>query len=188
MNKIAIVINGSGGVGKDTICDIVANHYKVMNISAIDPIKKIARENGWDGEKNEKSRKLLANLKQFFIEFNDLPLRHLLTECDKFMKGDDEILFVHIREPEEIKKFELSCPITCMTLLIRRNISKTKWDNPADDNVENYEYDFYYDNDLSLDEVEDDFMKFFEGIIQQRMATDIQKGGSESVHNHRGAY
>lgn len=169
MDKIAIVINGSGGVGKDTICNIVADHYKVMNISAIDPIKKIARDNGWNGDKNEKSRKLLADLKQVFIEFNDLPLRHLIAECKKFMQSDNEILFVHIREPEEIKKFELTCPITCRTLLIRRNNTKTKWDNPADDNVENFKYDFYYDNDKSLDEIENDFMKFFETLIHQQI-------------------
>lgn len=164
MRKIAIVINGSGGVGKDTICDIVSGYHDVMNISAIDPIKEIALSNGWDGEKNEKSRKLLSDLKMAFVEFNDLPLRYLLKECNKFIEGDDEILFVHIREPEEISKFESACPIPCVSLLIRRNSVKSHWNNQSDDSVDNFEYDFYYDNDKPLEELEEDFMKFFSTI------------------------
>jgi adenylate kinase family enzyme len=51
MNKLAIVINGGGGAGKDTLCDMAAKHFDVVNVSSIDPIKRIARENGWNGEK-----------------------------------------------------------------------------------------------------------------------------------------
>lgn len=165
MNKSIIVINGAGGVGKDTICDIVSKHYKVTNVSAIDPIKDIARDNGWNGEKNERSRKLLSDLKQAFIEFNDLPTRHLANQCRKFMSSESDVLFVHIREPEEIEKFGLVCPIPCITLLIRRDTAETKWNNYADDNVEKFKYDFYYDNDKPLEELEDDFMVFFENIV-----------------------
>ena len=32
MNKAVIIINGAGGVGKDTICDLAAKHFKVRNI------------------------------------------------------------------------------------------------------------------------------------------------------------
>lgn len=165
MDKSIIVINGAGGVGKDTICDIVSKYHKVTNISAIDPIKAIARDNGWNGEKNEKSRKLLSDLKQAFIEFNDLPTRHLAIQCQKFMHSGSDVLFVHIREPEEIEKFRLICPISCITLLIRRGSAGTKWNNYADDNVEKFKYDFYYDNNKSLEKLEDDFMKFFKSII-----------------------
>jgi adenylate kinase family enzyme len=66
MTKLAFVINGSGGAGKDTLCELAAKHFKTVNVSSIDPIKKIARENGWNGEKDLKSRKFLADLKQVF--------------------------------------------------------------------------------------------------------------------------
>ena len=47
--KLAIVINGGGGAGKDTLCDFAAKKFKTVNVSSIDPIKKIAGENGWKG-------------------------------------------------------------------------------------------------------------------------------------------
>ena len=46
MKKLAIVINGAGGVGKDTLCDFAAKHYKTLNVSTITPIKEIAADYG----------------------------------------------------------------------------------------------------------------------------------------------
>ena len=57
MKKLAIVINGAGGVGKDTLCNLAAKHLKVRNISTITPIKEIAAMAGWDGSKDDRSRK-----------------------------------------------------------------------------------------------------------------------------------
>lgn len=167
MRKIIVIINGSGGVGKDTVCEIIGRYYSIMNISSIDPIKKIAYDNGWNGEKNEKSRKFLADLKQLFVEFNDLPQKYLMTQYEEFLKNDKEILFVHIREAKEIIKFKSNVREKCVTLLIRGRASiKKDWNNIADNEVENYKYDFYYENNKKLDEVEDDFLTFFNHILQ----------------------
>lgn len=168
MKKLVIIINGRGGVGKDTICEVVGRKYRTLNFSAIDPIKKIAIENGWNGEKNEKTRKFLADLKQLFVEFNDLPQKYLVSRYESFLKSDEEILFIHIREAEEIKKFKESIGGNCVTLLIRgRDDIKKEWNNAADDEVENYKYDFYYENNKPLEEVENDFLEFFEHRIKR---------------------
>ena len=45
MNKAVIVINGAGGVGKDTLCDLASKHFKVYNISSVDPIKEVVANN-----------------------------------------------------------------------------------------------------------------------------------------------
>lgn len=169
MDKLVIVINGSGGVGKDTICDVIAKHYRTMNVSSIDPIKKIASENGWNGEKSEKSRKFLADLKQLFVAFNDLPQKYLMKKYQEFLQGDQEVLFVHIREPEEISKFTRNVGGDCVSLLIRGrdNIQKS-WNNSADDDVENYDYDFIYENIKDLQELEEDFLSFFRQNLERK--------------------
>lgn len=75
--KTVIIINGKGGVDKDTLCDIAAYYYLVKNVSTIDPFKEIARKYaGWNGEKDLKSRKFLSDLKQLFIDYNDTPMRY----------------------------------------------------------------------------------------------------------------
>ena len=85
-NKPVIVINGSGGVGKDTLCEWVKQRIPTRIVSSVDPIKRLAAEGGWRGEKDERGRLLLVRLKQAFVEYNDLPLRYLTEEYQKYLK------------------------------------------------------------------------------------------------------
>ena len=67
-----IVINGTGGAGKDTFVDVLKSKsyvkdYFIYNYSTIDRIKTIAEQCGWDGKKDEKGRQLLSDLKDAFI-------------------------------------------------------------------------------------------------------------------------
>lgn len=168
MNKIVVIINGSGGVGKDTLCDFAASFYRTKNISSITPIKDIASQCGWQGEKDEKSRKFLADLKRIFVAYNDLPCKYLVEEYKKFLEDNNEILFVHIREGEEIQKFKQCIEIPCITLLIRRKKAEEKvWGNQSDDRVEDYPYDYYYDNDKELSEASDDFKIFMQRVFRE---------------------
>jgi hypothetical protein len=50
------------------------------------------------------------------------------------------------------------------TLLIKKNEDET-FGNEADDGVNNYDYDYVYINDKPLDELENDFMPWFNKII-----------------------
>ena len=62
MDKRIFIINGSGGVGKDTFVELVSTElndmlkkfHTVINFSSVDRVKEIAREIGWEGEKLEK--------------------------------------------------------------------------------------------------------------------------------------
>ena len=170
MQKTVIVINGQGRSGKDTVCKIMAKYYKVRNISTIDPIKEIATFAGWRGEKDDKSRKMLADLKQVFIGYNDLPLNFVLNHANDFKNTDEELLFVHCREAEEITKIVNACPIKTITLLIVRNdrfYEHKVFGNRADDEVENYNYDFVYrGNNETTKELEESFVKFFNETIK----------------------
>ena len=151
--KKVIVINGRGGCGKDTLCDFTAERYKVRNVSSITPIKELATQAGWDGNKDPKSRKMLADLKQLFVEYNDLCNNYVVRQVKEFASCDEEIMFVHIRECDEIKKFMASCAdiqdVSCVSLLIRRTTDgygKELLGNSADDDVEKMTYDFTYEN------------------------------------------
>lgn len=165
MKKTVIVINGKGASGKDTLCNFAAKKYQCKNVSSITPIKEIAQQGGWNGQKDKKSRKFLADLKQIFIEYNDLPLKYLLEEYDAFLKGSQEIMFVHIREPQEIEKFKQQTAQHCITLLIKGRKDNQAFGNASDDGVEQYEYDYIYENIRPLQEAEEDFLRFLDSIL-----------------------
>lgn len=167
MKKLVIVINGSGGVGKDTICDLAAKYFKVRNISSVDPIKEIATFCGWTGVKDDKARKFLHDLKILTAEYNDFPTNWALNVFREFLTNDEQILFVHIREPWEIEKFVKATDSVAKTLLVRGGTrSRARiYGNAADDMVENYEYDYYFVNDHSLDETEQLVKELFDGIF-----------------------
>ena len=167
MKKTVIVINGAGGVGKDTLCDLAAKHFKVKNISSITPIKMIAKECGWGGEKDDKARKFLSDLKRTLVEYNDYPTTWALGEYNEFLTTDEEVMFVHIREAEEIKKLVERTGGAAKTLLVRGGdrMKKTDYGNASDDLVEAYSYDFYYVNDKTLDVAEREFCELIGRII-----------------------
>ena len=167
--KLAIVINGGGGVGKDTLCEFAAKRFRTVNVSSVDPIKRIAAENGWHGEKTPEARRFLSELKRIFTEYNDLPTNYILEKYGKFLRSDAELFFVHIREGEQIAHFiEKAKEIgpAPVALLVRSSRCRESYGNVSDDDVENYPYDFIYQNDLPLEEAEADFIAFLCGIMK----------------------
>ena len=159
--KLVIVINGKGGVGKDTLCESITAEYKILNVSAITPIKEIAQEYGWQGEKDEKARRFLSELKRAFTNYNDLPTRYLLKQYQAFLNSDDRIMFVHIREGEEIRKFVEAVDGKCITLLIYNDtMNQQVYGNESDDCVEQYEYDYKFDNSAPLKQSKEAFLTY----------------------------
>lgn len=162
MNKITIVINGVGGCGKDTLVSMLSNHYRVKNVSSITPVVEVAKFCGWDGVKTEKSRKFLSDMKRILTEFNEFSLNYLLAEQEKFISSDEEIMFVHIREPIEIAKFVHISKTNTLTLLItpRAELKDKVYGNASDDSVSNYPYDLVFNNDNPLDITENIWLDF----------------------------
>ena len=172
MDKVAIVINGCGGVGKDTLCNMAAKHFRVRNVSSITPIKELAKACGWTGEKTDRARKFLSDLKNLTVAYNDFPTRWVLEEYRAFLESEDEIMFVHIREGAEIEKFVRATDGAALTLLVRggrrfhrRNPS---YGNASDDDVEKYRYDYVFYNDHPLEKTERIFVSFLESILKER--------------------
>ena len=171
MKKLAIVINGVGGVGKDTLCDLAARHFKVVNISSVTPVKELAAIAGWDGRKDDKSRKFLSDLKRLLADYNDYPTNWALERYHAFLESENDILFVHIREGSEIKKFVNATGGAARTLLIRggeRMRRHSNYGNVSDDLVEEYAYDYCYLNDKALNTAEEEFVR-----LMQKMMDDM---------------
>lgn len=173
MKKLGIVINGRGGVGKDTLCDFAAKVYNTVNVSSVDPIKKIASENGWQGEKTPEARRFLAELKRVFTEYNDLPNQYCISEYCKFLKDPEkQIFFVHIREGEQIDRFvnATKCfdEAKCITLIIKSKRCEGTYGNSSDDMVDNYRYNYTFFNNGTLEEAEENFITFL-GYVMDKL-------------------
>ena len=116
--------------GKDTFAEYLNDFVPTLKYSSIDKVKYIAKQCGWDGTKNEKSRKFLSDLKVLTSKFNNMPL--------------------DIREPKEIEKAKKA--FGAKTILIKRNDVKSITSNMADAGVFDYDYDFVIENNGTLDD------------------------------------
>ena len=160
MGKKIIIINGCGGVGKDTFVEFCKEFVNVKNISSVDKVKEAAKVLvGWSGEKSEKARKFLSDLKQMSIDYNNYPLVYIQEQSEKFLHNETEkVMFIHIREIEEIEKVKNA--IGAKTLLITNNRVEKINTNKSDANVDNFQYDFYIENNGTLDELREKAKKF----------------------------
>jgi len=161
--KLVIVLNGKGGVGKDTLCEAAGTGFCTRMVSSIEPVKALARQCGWVGDKSAKSRKFLSDLKQLLTEYNDYPTQYLLSAHRSFLESDDEILFVQIREPDQIAAFRRELTGKHTALLIRSNregFDNNPLGNASDDDVEAYPYDHVFWNNERKESVADSFVPF----------------------------
>lgn len=155
MNKHIFIINGSGGVGKDTFVEIISEKISTMNYSSVHKVKEMARVAGWNGEKDEVSRKFLSDLKLLTSKYCDMSFKSIHKEIEIFKVFTKyRYLFIHIREPKEIQKVKDSIVnIPCKTLLIKRENVSHITTNIADKNVFNYKYDITIDNNGTIDDL-----------------------------------
>ena len=168
MQKLVFVINGRGGVGKDTLCECAARAFSVKNVSSITPIKEVAALVGWQGEKTDRARRFLSDLKATMIAYNDYPTVWAVEQYRAFLAGDEQIMFLHVREGEEIDKFVRATGGKAKTLLIRRDaVHQEAYGNRSDDEVESYQYDYVFDNDMPLGEAEQAFLAFLTACMRE---------------------
>jgi len=161
MKKQIIIINGTGGSGKDTFVEFTSKYAKIMNFSSVDKVKEVARMIGWNGGKTEKDRKFLSDLKKLTTEYNDMPFNSISDAVGRFGNNDDEIMFIHIREPENIKR--AVDYFGAKTLLIKRVGLANIESNYSDANVDNYDYDYVIEN-TTLQELDKKAFEFVDSF------------------------
>jgi len=163
MRKTIVIINGTGGSGKDTFVSFCGEFAKVLNVSTVDRVKMAASILvDWNGEKDEKSRKLLADLKQLSVRYNNAPTRYIKSRADEFEKSEDEIMFIHIREAEEIRKCQEL--LGAETLLITNPRKPLITSNDSDGKVNEFSYDYYICNDGTVADLKDKAEEFVKGL------------------------
>lgn len=150
-----IIVNGSGGVGKDTFIKYILQYcslrnHIVLSRSLIDPIKELAEPlNEYMKNKDEKDRKFLSDLKELTENYCDYPYHDLICEFEKlYMEYSDSLFIAVIREPKDIDRFvtEISRKYgltkqDIRTVLITSDRVKKIDSNIADASVNNMSYD-----------------------------------------------
>ena len=169
MRKI-IIINGGGGVGKDTFVRLCQNvDPTIQNLSSVDYVREVAHELGWSGEKDDKARRFLSDLKRAMMLYNGAPFYKVFETINDFDKN--ATVFLHVREPDEIELYKNQINANCdkvVTLLIRNNRVNAVTTNPSDANVTEYGYDYIIDNNGTLQELQDSAELFVEMLNDDR--------------------
>lgn len=145
--KYWFVLNGVATSGKGFFVDQVKKFVDVYYISSVDIIKDVCKQLGWNGEKDDKSREGLSELKKLSIKYFDHPFNYVKSELNKFMtkySSNNFLFFVDVREPEEIDR--LKKELGFKTILIKNNRVNHIPNNDADKYVENYNYDYIIEN------------------------------------------
>lgn len=160
-----VVINGAGGVGKDSFVKLCQSNfnYKIENISTVDKVKEFAKQMGWNGEKTEESRHFLSDLKDLWTKYYDGPMMDVTKKVIFCKMTGYDVVFIHCREPKEIQR--LKERFNADTLLIKRDTIEKIESNHADAEVENFSYDYVIENNGTIEDLKQkaiDFIKGFE--------------------------
>lgn len=186
--KQTIIINGVGGCGKDTFVREVSEHIPTENISSIDPMYKMARLCGWNGTKMQHDRWFFSELKKLATAYNDFPYVRLTSHIKQFngivkskydvMNGavEPELLFIHIREPHEIKRIVDYCnskKYSVTTLLIKNKLSPAPeaYTTSTDKEVEGYKYDCIIEHSGEISDWQQEAIQYI-NYIKERQDTN----------------
>lgn len=164
MKKIYIV-NGKPRAGKDTFAELLGKHCRVFKYSSVDKVKQIAAKCGWDGGKDDKDRKFLADLKRITTEFNDMSYDDVAEKVAYFLKTDFfDVMLIDIREPEEIERAIEGYGAEAIYI---NNVNVPMvTSNESDANVDNFVYDYIIANDGTLDEFAETVKDFYIRIVR----------------------
>lgn len=159
-----VVINGSGGVGKDTFVNEFSGMFPylyVRSASAIDETARIATLCGWKGQKSERDRKFLYELKCALDNWDDVSMKHMKKIVDQY-RGSNivQVLFLHVRKPSEIERCVREFNAT--TILITNSRVPPITSNGADSSVFSFNYDYVIRNDDTLDSLREKAARYYD--------------------------
>lgn len=147
------IVNGFPGVGKTSfekfLCEIVGEDKCVM-YSSIDYVKEVARFCGWNGMKDDASRRFLSELKRSLTLWNDVPYKSVVQEIECARNEGKKVMLIDCREPDEIHRF---CKEQGAQAIVVRRSDEHGANNYSDMAVLDAVYDFEIWNDGSLEDL-----------------------------------
>lgn len=159
-------VNGFPRSGKDTFIRFLIKRYpKCFHTSMIHSIKDYLFASGvWHGQKTEKDRNMLSEIKDVLDKYNDFSYNEIRQEIVKYQElcGTD-VFFIDAREPKDLQRFKDE--YEAKSIFIKRDAHKTA-SNHADQNVLNFDYDFIIENNGTLEDLELAAEKFYKENIE----------------------
>ena len=169
------IVNGSGGVGKDTFIDYIARFLVTRKISSVEIIKKFLFDHYKlsSNNKTEEYRKIVSDIKDVLTKY-DLSFKWLCRMIDEVLDSyvDFDAIFVIIREPSEIRKVVER--YDAKTILIINDRIDEIHSNHADANVSKYSYDYIIDNSYSMDLLEKQCHEFMRLILKHKYINELE--------------
>jgi len=168
-NKYIFIVNGYPGSGKDTFIDIIkkklnSEGHFVHKSSYVTAIKEVAEKIGWNGKKDERGRKLLADICKASTDYNNFLLDNLYFTLRYTGEHNNlSFLFWIVRDPNVIKKIKKDYPETKTIIIKRENLKN--FDNCADKNINEIEYDIVIENNGTMKDLEDSCELFIKNVL-----------------------
>jgi hypothetical protein len=172
--KRVYVINGPAGTGKDTFIGLVRTllngQRDVLTFSSVDEVKLYLINNeNWDGvTKDSYWRLRMHEVKKQMVADGDRPTQYMIERIAE--APENSIIFLHIREAEEILKLKALLDQLRTIHLDREGVER--YSNPADANTLTLEYDHYIRNDGTLD----DFAEVARQFILRDLVEELSEG------------
>jgi len=164
IEQIRLVVNGSGGVGKDTFCEMLRKYTRVYKCSIIDVVKEVMIGAGLSIEKNAKTRKQMYDIKQA-LEKRDIPYQCVKNELHNSQIEYEPVFWVDMREKEDIDRFARE--YGAIKVLIKNDRVAPIISNPADSSVFENGYDYIIENNGTLENLQEEAYKFVKRIKQR---------------------
>lgn len=140
------IVNGYPQSGKTLFAEYADEILKqefqgcvIIRTSVIDPVKYVASKIGWDGNKDDRGRKLLSDLKDALDVYCDFTFCNI----DKFAESSADFMFIDARSDYDIDYAVKNH--NAITVFIDKD-SEIEHLNHADANVRDYNYQYYIDN------------------------------------------
>lgn len=163
MRKV-FIINGMARAGKDTFCKYVSEMYKdTYHFSIVDLTKTLAKQLGWNEEKDEKGRKFLCELKRITDEYDDRNFQRVVHTIEHIDSGNT-VFLVDMREPQDIARARQE--LDAKVVFVKNTNVPVISSNYADAGVFDIVYDIEIDNSGTLDDLKDKAKDFIDKYIK----------------------